>query len=175
MSPTLSKDAIVKAAPHALSQALISLDRLDGQLRDRPFLLGNTFSLADAACFYPVWLLKNSDKLFAAVTARPALAAWFARIEGFGPGNVQPMAAAEALAIARESEPTDVAGGERATVEGLALGDMVTITADDYGVEESRGTVVRLASDEITIRRQDPALGAIAVHFPRAGYRIEKQ
>jgi hypothetical protein len=41
----------------------------------------------------------------------------------------------EALAIAREPEPTDVAGGELAKVEGLALGDNVVITADDYGVE----------------------------------------
>jgi len=172
MSPTLSKDALVKAAPHGLSQALISLDRLDGQLRDRPFLLGDMFSIADAACFRSIWFMKQSVKLFAAVTLRPALAAWFARIEGFGPGKVQPMTTAEALAIARESEPTDVAGGELMKVDGLALGDTVAITADDYGIEESRGTVVRLAADEITIRRQDSAMGEVAVHFPRAGYRI---
>jgi glutathione S-transferase len=177
MSPGLSKDAIIKGAPHALSQALISLDRLDGQLRDRPFLLGNTFSLADAACFFPLWLVKNDSptKLFATVTARPTLAAWFARIEGFGPGKVQPMTPTEALAIARESQPMDVAGGELTKVDGLAVGDSVSITADDYGIEESRGTVARLATDEITIRRQDPSLGEIAVHFPRSGYHIVKQ
>jgi hypothetical protein len=177
MSPVLSKDAIIKTAPHAWSQALISLDRLDGQLRDRPFLLGNAFSLADAACFFPLWLCKSDSptKLFAPVTARSALAAWFARIEGFGPGNVQPMTTAEAFAIARESQPTDVAGGELAKVEGIALGAVVTITADDDGVEESRGTVVRLAANEITIRRQDPTVGEIAVHFPRSGSRIKKQ
>jgi hypothetical protein len=32
--------------------------------------------------------------------------------------------------------------------------------------------VSRLTADEITIRRQDRALGEIAVHFPRSGYRI---
>lgn len=175
MSPALSKDAIVNAAPHALSQALLSLDRLDRQLRDRPFLLGDEFSIADAACFHPVWFLKNSARLFTAVTARPALAAWFARIEGFGPGSVRPMTPADALAIARDAEPTDVAGGELTTVEGVALGDAVTITADDYGREDSGGTVVRLAREEITIRRRDPASGDVAVHFPRAGYRIEKR
>ena len=47
--------------------------------------------------------------------------------------------------------------------------------SSDYGVEESRGTVVRLAVYEITIRHQDSVLGAIAVHFPHAGYRIAKQ
>ena len=176
MSPSLSKEAVIKTAPHAWRQALISMDRLDGQLRDRPFLLGSMFSLADAACFFPLWLMKSaSPKLFAAVTTRPALAAWFARIEGFGPGKAQPMTAAEALVIARESKPTDVTGGELTKVEGLAVGDTVSITADDYGIEESRGTVVRLATDEITIRRQDPVVGEVAVHFPRSGYRIEKR
>lgn len=60
-------------------------------------------------------------------------------------------------------------------MEGIALGDVVTISADDYGVEESRGTVVRLATDEITIRRRGPAVGEIAVHFPRTGYHIAEQ
>jgi len=176
MSPALSKEAIVNAAPHALGQALLALDRLEGQLRDRRFLLGDTFSIADAACFHPLWFLKNSPKLFEDVLgARPALAAWVARIEGFGPGDVQPMDATEALAIARESQPTDVAGGKPMTMEGFAPGDAVKITADDYGLEASDGTIVRWGADEITIRRQDPALGEIAVHFPRSGYRIQKQ
>jgi glutathione S-transferase len=176
MSPALSKEAIVNTAPHALGQALLALDRLEGQLRDRPFLLGDTFSIADAACFHPLWFLKNSPKLFEEVLgARPALAAWFARIEGFGPGDVQAMEATEALAIARESQPTEVAGGKLTTMEGFAPGDAVKITADDYGLEASHGTIVRLAADEITIRRQDPALGEIAVHFPRSGYLIQKQ
>ncbi|AUX42463.1 glutathione S-transferase [Sorangium cellulosum] len=175
MSPALSKEALVKAAPHALSQALLSLDRLDRQLRGRPFLLGEAFSIADAACFHAVWFLRNSADLFAAVAARPALAAWFARIEGFGPGDVRPMSAADALEIARTSEPADVTGGGPATAAGVSLGDVVAIAADDYGPEESRGVVVRFTEEEIAIRRRDAALGDIAVHFPRAGYRIEKR
>ncbi|AUX24640.1 glutathione S-transferase [Sorangium cellulosum] len=174
MSPALSEDAMRRAAPHALSQALLSLDRLDAQLRDRPFLLGDAFSIADAACFHPVWFLKHSARHFAAVEARPALAAWFKRIEGFGPGDVRPMSAAEALAIARASEPEDVAGGEIVEGEGGSPGDAVTIAADDYGPEETRGVVVRLSADEIVIRRRDPAVGEIAVHFPREGYRVSK-
>ncbi|WP_437522639.1 glutathione S-transferase family protein [Sorangium sp. So ce726] len=175
MSPAFSKDAIFQAAPHALSQALLSLDRLESQLHGRRFLLGDAFSIADAACFHPVWFLNRSARLSAAIEARPALAAWFARIRAFGPGEVLAMTAAEALAAARASEPADVAGGETATGEGLSPGDAVTITADDYGPEETRGVVARLSAAEITIRRSDPDVGEIAVHFPRAGYRIRKQ
>ncbi|WP_437285135.1 glutathione S-transferase family protein [Sorangium sp. So ce406] len=175
MSPALSKEAIFGAAPHALSQARLSLDRLEGQLRDRPFLLGDAFSIADAACFHPVWFMKHSARLFAEVEARPALAAWFARIEGFGPGDARPMTPAEALEIARASEPADVAGGEIARGEELRPGDAVTIAADDYGTDEIRGVVARISASEITVRRQDPAVGEIALHFPRAGYRINKR
>lgn len=174
MSPMMTKDMLSFAAPHALSQTLLSLDRLDAQLRDQPFLLGETFSIADAACFHPIWFLKNSSELFAAVTARPALAAWFARIEGFGPGQMRPMSTGEALATARDSSPRDTSGGEVQPTDRVAVGDNVVITADDYGREEVSGIVVRLGADEITVLRHDPTVGEVAVHFPRAGYRVRR-
>ena len=172
MSPFLSREAIVAAAPHTLTQALLSLDLLEAALRERPFLAGDTFSIADAACFHQLWFLEKSPRLFEAVTARPALAAWFARIRGFGPGVVRPMPPEAALAIAREAEPADVDGGGRATPAGFGIGDAVVIVADDYGREETRGTVARVTPDEVTIRRRDPVVGDVAVHFPRSGYRI---
>jgi hypothetical protein len=101
------------------------------------------------------------------------LASWFARIEAFGPGAVRAMTAAEALAIARDSKPADVHGEVAVAEDGPRVGDAVAITANDYGPEQSRGTVLRATADEITILREDPALGEIAVHFPRAGYRID--
>ncbi|MCI0346097.1 MAG: hypothetical protein L0221_11745, partial [Chloroflexi bacterium] len=130
--------------------------------------------LADAACFHPVWFARNSQRLAAAIDARPALAAWFTRIEGIGATDSRPMPPDEVLAIARESSPVDVDGSEITRVNGFAVGDDVAIAADDYGPEESRGKVVRLAPDEITILRREAALGEIAVHFPRAGYRVRK-
>ena len=175
MSPALSREAIVQNAPHAWSQALLSLDQLEGHLGGRPFLLGDHFSIADAACFHPMWFVKQSPKLFAAVEVRPALAAWYRRIEAFGAGDVRPMAPAEALAIARETSPADVRGADAPIGDGPMVGDAVAIVADDYGVERTEGTIVRLAPDEITVLRDDPALGEIAVHFPRSGYRIAKK
>jgi glutathione S-transferase len=175
MSPFLSRDALVGAAPYTLTQALLSLDLLEATLRERPFLTGDTFTIADAACFHQLWFLEKSPRLFEAVTARPALAAWFARIRGFGPGVVRPLSAAAALAIARETEPADVDGGARPTPAGFGIGDAVAIVADDYGREETRGTIARVTPDEITIRRRDPVVGDVAVHFPRSGYRIVRE
>jgi len=171
MSPMLSKEMLFAAAPHTRSQALLSLDHLDARLRDRTFLLGDRFTLADAACFHPLWFMRNSPAQFEAVTDRPALTAWYGRIDALGTGSPRPMAPADALTIACEATPVDVDGPSVADPT-LAVCDAVGIVADDFGREESRGTVARLTADEITIRRHDPALGEIAVHFPRSGYRI---
>jgi hypothetical protein len=135
-------------------------------------LLGNAFSIADAACFHPLWFARNCPELSAAIDARPALTAWLARIEAFGPGEVEPLSAADALDVARAAEPADVSGGARAGA--FAPGDAVAISADDYGVEECRGTVARVRADEIVVLREDPAVGRIAVHFPLAGYRVRR-
>lgn len=171
MTPGFSKDALFAAAPQALHQCGHSLDSLEQQLAATPFMLGDTFSVADAACFHVVNFLRNNPELVALIEQRPALGAWLARIEDFGPGKVTAMTPAAALAIATDATPADIDGGMTATAP-YALGDKVTIIADDYGQETTTGEVVRVSANEITVTREDPALGTLAVHYPRAGYRV---
>jgi glutathione S-transferase len=171
MSPAFSRDALVAGAPHAWSQALRSMDRLERVLGERPFLAGETFSIADAAVYHPLWFLRHGGELFDAVGARPALSRWFARIEAFGEGEVVETSPAEALAVAREATPEDL-GGESVADAACAPGDGVAIAADDYGTERTTGVVARITAEEITITRRDAVLGDLAVHFPRTGYRI---
>jgi len=174
MSPALTKEGLFKAAPQSWAQARLSLDRLDAQLTGRAFLLGEHFTLADAACYNPVWFLKNDAALFAEVLARPALAAWFQRIESLPDAGITAMTPSDALAVARDSQPV---ARPSASVAGLdyQLGDEVTVAADDYGPEQTGGRVTAITADSITVERQDAALGAVAVHFPRAGYRVVKR
>jgi glutathione S-transferase len=164
MSPGLTEPVFRATAPSGRRQAVFSFDRLEAMLQDRPFLLGDAFTLADAACFHPLWFARQDGVLADAIASRPALAAWFARIEGFGPGDVHPMSPAEALAVAREAEPTGDGDGT----------DIVAVYADDYGTEATQGRLAWLTADAIVVRRQDPVVGEVAVHFPRAGYRIER-
>jgi glutathione S-transferase len=173
MSPSLSKEAIVDGAPHALAQTDLVLDQLDLQLRAQPFLLGPDFTLADASVFFPLWLFKNSPDLFQHIAARPAVAGWFARIEALGDGAATPMSTSEALDIARAASPAPAAAGLQQLGE-LELGAEVAVVADDYGVEACHGTVTYLSAERISLSRRDPDLGEIAVHFPLAGYRITK-
>ncbi len=172
MTPAFTRESLLATAPHALSQGLISLDQLDAQLQATPFVLGDAFTVADAACFHPVWFMQHAgDELFAAVRARPGLSAWFDRLVAFGSGTPAPLAAADALAMARDAVPADVAGG-CAAGSGYVGGELVDITPDDYGREVSSGRVVRADANQITILRTDPQVGEVAVHYPRAGYRV---
>lgn len=171
MSAGFSQAAIETAAPHALVQTLQSLDRLEDQLRATSYLLGDQFSLADAACFHCVWFLKNSPRVFAAAEARTAVAAWVKRIEDFAADTMQPMTTAEGLAIATAATPQDIHNNCVADSE-LHAGQSVTIIADDYGKESTAGRLVRLSADTLTVLREDPQLGEVAIHYPRAGYRV---
>lgn len=178
MSPELTKENFFKGAPHALSQALLSMGRLEQMLQHGPYLLGSKFSLADAACYFVLFFMSHSPRVAEPAFARyPRLKGWYERLKAFGPGEGVEMSAADAHAVARSSKPADLAGSE-ADLQGLAmmesfkLGDSIGIVPDDYGTEEVNGTLARVTMDEIAILRTDPDLGEIAVHFPRNGYRI---
>ena len=175
MSPALTKDGLFKAAPQAWTQAQLSLDRLERQLTGTDFLLGEHFTLADAACYNPIWFLKNDAALFAEVQARPALAAWFKRIEAVPDAQVQEMTTAQSLAVARDSKPLATPSSAALTGVDYAVGEQVAVGADDYGPEQTSGRVTAISAESVTIEREDPALGAVAVHFPRAGYRVVKR
>lgn len=173
MSAGFSREAIVAAEPHAFEQTRHALDALAVQLGTTDYLLGGAFTVADAACFHPVRFLMNSPRLVPEIESRPALAAWVKRIEGFGPGSVETMTGADALAAARSAEPADT-DGESVAADGFGLGDTVTIVADDYGQETTTGKVARIRANDVTVVRDDADLGSVAVHYPRAGYVINK-
>jgi len=99
---------------------------------------------------------------------------WFERIDAMGHGDVKPMDPDEALTVARESTPATRVSADPADPNGLEPGIKVSVTADDYGFEAVRGTVVALSTYELAIEREEPTLGKIVVHFPKVGFRIQR-
>jgi glutathione S-transferase len=174
MSPGFKAENLTGAVPHARSQLLAGLDWLDGQLRERPFLLADSFGVADAACFHVVWFLRNDPETFAAVESRPALRSWFARVESLGPGDATSLDPDEALAIARQNEPATKEETDGTDPNGLQPGHPIRVVADDYGPEAVEGTAVVVTAQEIALRRRDDDLGEIVVHFPRSGFRVTR-
>ena len=46
------------------------------------------------------------------------------------------------------------------------------LSADDYGRDPIAGELVFSNAHEIAIKRSDPAVGDVVVHFPRAGFVV---
>ena len=66
----------------------------------------------------------------------------------------------------------DVAAGEPGAILEEPLGQRVTVAPDDTGRDPVVGELVASGVDEITIKRNDPAVGEVFVHFPRAGFAV---
>ncbi len=53
-------------------------------------------------------------------------------------------------------------------------GDAVTVMADDYGRDPITGKLVSSSAQHIALKRSDPRVGEVVVHFPRAGFLVLK-
>jgi hypothetical protein len=94
-----------------------------------------------------------------------------ARVQGFGHGRSAPLDAAEALRIAAGATP-DTPGPSQPQPEDPPPGTRVRVRADDYGRDPVEGELVFIDGGEIAVRRDDPRVGAVVVHFPRLGYDL---
>jgi glutathione S-transferase len=167
---------IPKQAPHAREQIRALLALLETGLTDgRPFLLGQDFSLADAACWHPLWFLRLAPEAQALVAPLPRLRAWMERIDALGDGERSDVTPADALAIAREGRPAAIVQPDPHEPNGLVPGTRVAVTPDDYAFDPVQGELVFSAVHEVAIRRHDPAVGDVVVHFPRYGFRVTRR
>ena len=136
-------------------------------------MLGDEPGWADIACYTPVWMCRgniaDSDSILGPLTA---LGAWEERVTGLGHGERHEIEADEALAIARDSQSVAEADVQENS-EGLAAGESVAVSPDDYGKDAVQGELLRLTDRDVAVRRNDERAGEVVVHFPRAGYRLE--
>jgi glutathione S-transferase len=166
---------IPKLAPYAKEQCRGFAAWLEAQLGDgRRFLLGERFSLADAACYHPVWFLRGYPGAGGVFDEFPKLIAWADRILAMGHGRRADMDPAEALAIARESKSATEEATDRNDPNGLRPGESVAVTPDDYGFDPVAGVVVASSVHEVAILRSDSEVGEVVVHFPRVGFRVQR-
>jgi len=175
MMPGRDFNEIPKLAPHAREQLRAYIATMDAQLADRrPHLLGNDFSLADAACFHSMWFLRVAPQAKSMIADAPHVAAWVERIDAMGHGARTAMAPGDALEIARQATPAAAAGVDPHEPNALAAGMRVTVTPDDYGFDPVAGELVGSSVHEVAVRRRDADLGELVVHFPRIGFRVAR-
>ena len=149
---------------------------IDAQLADgRKFVHGDAPSVDDAHCHMNVWFLKS----FFAPTADALLGEfarirpWFERITALGHGHPVAMGAKEALAIAKAATSEALPRADAHDPNGRKPGDRVSVMPDDYGRDPVVGEIVFSTAQEIAIKRNDPQVGDVVVHFPRAGFVVK--
>jgi len=163
----LNLDRIRAAEPRLIAEYRAQLQWLEENLSGkRKFLLGDAPSAADCALYHMVWFtIRPRPELF---TTLPNIVAWAGRMKAIGHGTPTETDSKEALAIAKAATPSPVKALHDGA--GPALGSNVTVAADDSGRDPVAGELISLSPDEIVIRRDDPAVGAIHQHFPRIGF-----
>ena len=150
---------------------------IDQQLSDgRAFLLGDAPEWFDVNAYFPVWMsaghIPSANRL---LQGFDRLAHWRTRMDDFGGGAREDIAGETAIAIARAAEPSPIEAPACDNETGLAIGDAVSVAPSDHLDTAVAGTLATISENKIVILRKDERAGALAVHFPRIGYRIEKQ
>jgi glutathione S-transferase len=150
---------------------------IEEQLARHGDFMHGTPSVSDAHAYMNVWFVAK----FVPATAEqllaefPRLAEWAKRVAAIGYGTHSPMTRADAMAVARDATPTTAEQTDPDDPHGLTAGTAITVAALDYGKEPIAGTLVASSAQHVAIRRVDPQVGEVVVHFPRAGFTVQQQ
>jgi glutathione S-transferase len=152
MMPGRDFSEVPRQAPAAREQIRALVATLDAQLADgRPYLLGRTFSLADAACFHPLWFFGwRVGRPSRAVRPRPPDGPW------------TPWDRATRSRSSRRrrwrsrGRPSPPRRGRPGEPNGLPPATR-SRSPRRLRLHPVRGTIVAASAHEIAIRRTDPA------------------
>jgi glutathione S-transferase len=173
--PQFDTDKLKPKLPAYRSRLRAHNEFLAMQLADgRRFLTGDLPGLVDIhAMWNPCFLLWFSPTEYRSAYDRyPSIKEWQKRVAAIGQGNRSELSSKEALAIARSAEPAVLGGVDSEDPLRIPAGTTVTITPDDYAKEPVTGELVATNALSISIRRHDPQVGDVVVHFPKIGYDI---
>lgn len=162
--------------PDGAAAYRIYLERLSGALSAGQYVCGPNPTLADFACYHPLWYTRTrTPSLSGILDAFPHVLAWMDRMAGLGSSAISRISAKAALEIAALAEPSAL-DGQTAENADLAppLGAQVSVRAESFGPEQTVGELIGLRSNRITLRRHDQRAGWLHVHFPRLGYALKR-
>ncbi len=152
------------------------LRRIASMLDGQDFVLGSTPSVADFACYHPLWFTATRVPVLADIfSATPAVLTWMDRMAALGQGQFEKMSATDAIAACAVNTPGTAPFGHDSDEKfqdehGIALGSQVTISAEVFGQEATSGELVAATRTRFTLKRADERAGTVQVHFPRIGY-----
>ena len=167
-TPTMEQ--VETGLPHQEGQLHLMLGWVEDLLADeRLYALGRTPRLSDFALYQRLWWLKALDGKAAHVLAGyPRIRDWMARIATVGHGDRAEITPREALRIAHDATPDAMSFGDSSGE--FPPGSRVRVATEDFALDPVEGEVVHATREQIAVRRDDPVVGSVHVHFPRLGY-----
>lgn len=169
----LNLERLKAATPVLIEQLRPHFVWFEAMLVDgRPFLTGEYPTLVDCAVYNPCWFIRTNLGVVAPLDELQRLQAWMDRVAAIGHGRSSELSSQEALAIARSATPQTTQRSDAHDPFSRQPGMHVQVTPDDMGKDPVVGELIASSAEEIVIRRDDPQVGEVAVHFPRAGYVV---
>ena len=171
--PVPDAEAVKRAARRNAPLVRAQIPQVEAMLADgREWIAGPAVTVADFAVYHALWFITGrTQRLAHELEPFPRIAAWMARVKAFGHGRPSPMTAAAALAVAQAATP-ERPRASQPWPEDPPLGAPIRIRADDYARDPIEGELVLIDATEIALRRVDPQVGEVVVHFPRLGYDL---
>lgn len=176
MGRELSQDKLKSGAPLMMDPLRAQLEWCEKMLEDgRPFLLGQHPTLVDCAVYHPCWFIgHNLGERAAPLQEFPHLQIWMDRVKAIGHGKFTELDAKEALRIAKEAKPQTQRQQDANDPLGRKSGHQVSVVPDDTGRDDPvTGELIASSRDSIALLRNDPQVGEVIVHFPRAGFVVQ--
>jgi len=161
--------------PHLVAQVRMPMAWLNTQLSDgRTYLMGEEPAAIDAQFFHIVWFLRGRWAQGPAFLSEfPHLQRWEKSVAGVGHGTSSALTPQEAIQLAANAEPLPSSGTTPNDPQGLDVGMNVVISPYvDGGEQPVSGTIRSADAEQVSITRHDETAGELAVHFPRAGYKV---
>ena len=169
--PQPSIEAVHNSGLKYFQEMCVQLARIEALLaHDKPFLLGETLTLADLTVYGAPWLLETVGGKSAVIDDLPKTRRWLANVAQYGHGNMHVMDANRAISIANDTAPETPASSTELPV-GFSLGDSVKVSPRDEH-SPAGGKLVAIDEHAIVIRVDNALVQNIHVHFPRVGYRL---
>lgn len=160
--------------PELRAQFESQMTWLESLLQDgRSFMLGENPSLADAAVYHPLWYARGNLGEDAGLESHSRLSGWMARMDAFGHGTMASLSQEGALSIARNAVPA-APRFLPAQTDPYRPGERVQVQPTDWGFDPVEGELIGIDRETISLRRDDDAVGAVVVHFPRDGFAISE-
>jgi glutathione S-transferase len=175
MGRELNFERLKQAVPMLLDQLRPQFAWIEAMLVDgRAYLCGEYPTTVDCSAYQLCWFITtNVSGATPPLGELPKIGAWMQRMGRIGHGTATDMDPKEALAIAKAATPQVEERSDANDPFGRKTGMRVQIAPDDIGRDPVVGELVALSTYEVVVKRTDPQVGEVAVHFPRAGFVIQ--